>query len=389
MTGSPTLHSDLADEPVVRVRRGAGGPRWRDRSAPRRPLLRLLVAQAALAASAVALVLVGDSLREGAGGHWPSVVLAPVTGLAAIVCLFWVADCVVEMLPARYAARVRPYVYGAPALLLVFAFLVYPVISTIVLSFRDAHGEAFVGLDNYRFALSDDTMVRSLRNTAGWIVIVPLMAVGLGLAFAWLSNTLRRGEALAKATIFMPYALSFVGAAVIWNLVYDWRAEGFGEQVGLLNGIVTALGWAPVPWKQEEPWNNLLLMVILIWIQTGFATVILSAAIKGVPDELLDAARVDGATELRVFRDVVVPFIRPTILVVAAAIVILTLKVFDIVYVMTDGQWGTEVIAERMIKFFFRFDDDGRGAAVAVFLFIAAIPIVIAEIRRARREGLA
>jgi alpha-glucoside transport system permease protein len=355
----------------------------------RRPLLRLLVAQGALLASGGALVVLAGTFDDGARGQLPGVVVAPLLALAAIVCLFWVADCVVDLLPGGRASALRPYVYAGPALLLAAVFLVYPVISTIVLSFKDAHAGSFVGLDNYSFVLSDPAMLRSLRNTAGWMVLVPLVSVGVGLLLATLTNTLRRGEALAKGAIFMPMAISFVGAAVIWNLVYDFRPEGFGEQVGLLNGIVVGLDGSPVSWKQAEPWNNLLLMVILVWIQAGFATVILSAAVKAVPGELLDAARVDGASELRVFRDVVVPVIRPTILVVLAAILILTLKVFDIVYVMTRGDAGTEVIAERMIRWFFRFDNDGRGAAIAVFLFVAALPVVVADVRRARREGIA
>jgi alpha-glucoside transport system permease protein len=293
---------------------------------------------------------------------------------------------VVELLPARYRESVRPYVFVGPALVILSIFLVYPVINTVLISFRDAQGEAFVGLDNFKFVFTDDSMLRAIRNTAGWVILVPLAAVSIGLAFATLADRLRRGEPVAKSLIFLPMAISFAGASITWRLIYSYRPEGFGSNIGLLNGIVTGLSGEPVPWITSEPWNNLLLMVIMVWMQTGFAMVVLSAAIKAVPDEIIEAARIDGASEFQVFRRIIVPSILPTIAVVTTYMVINAMKVFDIIFVMTGGNFGTEVIAERMIRWFFISGHDGRGAAIAVILFVAIIPIMIWNIRRFREQ---
>ncbi len=181
-------------------------------------------------------------------------------------------------------------------------------------------------------------MLRAIRNTLGWIIVVPLFAVSIGLAFATLADRLRRGEAVAKSLIFLPMAISFAGAAITWRLIYSFRPEGFGSNIGLLNGIMIGLGQEPVAWLQQQPWNNLLLMVIMVWMQTGFAMVVLSAAIKAIPDEIIEAARIDGASELQVFRRIIVPSILPTIVVVATYMVINALKVFDIVFVMGSAE---------------------------------------------------
>ncbi len=244
----------------------------------------------------------------------------------------------------------------------------------------------FVGFENYGFVFTDGPMLRSIRNTIGWILLVPLFSVGIGLAFATLADRLRRGEAIAKSLIFLPMAVSFVGASIVWRFIYSFRPEGFGEQIGLLNGIMLGLGAEPVAWLSREPWNNLFLMVIMVWLQTGFAMVILSAAIKAVPDDILEAARIDGATELQVFWRVIIPSIMSSIVVVTTTMLINVLKIFDIVWVMTGGDTGTEVIAERMMRWFFRNDHDGRGAAIAVILFLAIIPVMAFNVRRFRQE---
>jgi alpha-glucoside transport system permease protein len=254
-------------------------------------------------------------------------------------------------------------------------------------SFKDSQGESFVGLENYSFVFTDEGMLRAIRNTVGWIVVVPLLGVSIGLAFATLADRLRRGEAIAKSMIFLPMAISFAGASITWRLIYSFRPQGFGTNIGLLNGVMIGLGQEPVDWLGVSPWNNLLLMVIMVWMQTGFAMVVLSAAIKAIPDEILEAARIDGASELQVFRRIVVPSILPTIAVVTTYMVINAMKVFDIVFVMGSPETrGTEVIAERMIDWFFINNHDGRGAAIAVILFIAIIPVMIVNIRRFREE---
>ena len=241
--------------------------------------------------------------------------------------------------------------FVGPALVIVAIFLVYPVINTIILSFRDARSEEFVGLENYRFLFTDESMLRSIRNTLGWVVLVPLAGVSVGLVFATLADRLRHGEGVAKSMIFLPMAISLVGAAVVWRFIYSFRPEGFGTNIGLLNAVGQGLGHDPVPWLQEQPWNNLLLIVIMVWIQTGFAMVVLSAAIKAIPVEIIEAARIDGASELQVFRRIIVPSILPTITVVVTYMVISSLKVFDIVFVMGNAETqGTEVMAERMVR---------------------------------------
>jgi alpha-glucoside transport system permease protein len=305
--------------------------------------------------------------------------------VGGVFFLFYAMDRVVDVLPERWREGVRPYVFVGPALLVLGVFLVYPLVNTVLTSFRDARSEEFVGLDNYRFLFTDESMLRSMRNTLGWIVLVPLFGVSIGLVFATLADRLRRGEAVAKSMIFLPMAISLVGAAVVWRFIYSFRPEGFGSNIGLLNAVVQGVGREPVPWLQEQPWNNLLLIVILIWIQTGFAMVVLSAAIKSIPVEIVEAARIDGASELQVFRRIIVPSIVPTIVVVTTYMVITALKVFDIVFVMGNAETqGTEVIAERMVRWFFILDHDGRGAAIAVILFLAVIPVMLWNIRRFR-----
>ncbi len=328
-----------------------------------------------------------DFLRDADANRFVLVGVAIAVGVGGVFFLYWAMNWVVNWLPERYREGVRPYVFVGPALVILAVFLVYPVINTILLSFGDRQGNGFVGLDNYEFVFTDDSMQRAIRNTLGWIVIVPVVATSIGLAFATLADRLRRGEAVAKSLIFLPMAISFVGAAVTWSLIYSFRPEGFGTNIGLLNGIKSGLGMSPTAWLQVKPWNNLLLMVIMIWLQVGFAMVVLSAAIKSIPDEIIEAARIDGASELQVFRRIIVPSIAPTIAVVATYMVINAMKVFDIVFVIGAAETNeTEVIAERMIRNFFILDNDGRGAAIAVILFLAVIPVMFFNIRRFREQ---
>ena len=328
-----------------------------------------------------------DYMRDQDSNRLLVIGLALALGVGGIFFLFWAMDRLVNMLPRDVSERVRPYVYVGPALVILAVFLIYPVINTIILSFKDNIGQDFVGLDNFKFVFTDPSMLRSIRNTLLWIVLVPLCAVSIGLIFATLADRLRRGEAIAKSLIFLPMAISFVGAAVTWRLVYGFRPEGFGSNVGLLNGIKLGLGQDPVAWLTIRPWNNLLLIVIMIWIQTGFAMVVLSAAIKSIPDEIVEAARIDGASELQVFRHITVPSVLPTIVVVTTYMVINAMKVFDIVYVMGSPEANqTEVIAERMIQWFFLSNNDGRGAAIAVVLFLAVIPVMVWNVRQFRQQ---
>jgi alpha-glucoside transport system permease protein len=328
-----------------------------------------------------------DFLRDNEANRALIVAVAIIVGAGGIFLLFWAMNRAVDLIPEGLQEGLRPYIFVGPALVILTVFLVYPVFNTIMLSFKDAQGASFVGLDNYSFVFTDSTMLKALRNTAGWIVIVPAVAVSVGLVFATLADRLRRGEAIAKSLIFLPMAISFAGASIVFRLVYSFRPEGFGANIGLLNGIMVGIGKTPVAWLEHQPWNNLLLMVIMIWMQTGFAMVVLSAAIKAIPDEMIEAARIDGASEFQVFRRIIIPTITPTIVVVITYMVINAMKVFDIVFVMGNAEAdGTVVVAERMIRWFFLSGNDGRGAAIAVVLFFAVIPIMIWNVRKFREQ---
>jgi alpha-glucoside transport system permease protein len=350
---------------------------------------RLALALGALAGVVLAVPAAFDFMRDDDANRVTVVGVAILIGVVGVFFVFWAMNQVVDTLPRRVREGARPYVFVGPAIVILGVFLIYPVVNTIVISFRDAGGRGFVGLDNYSFVFSDESMRRSLRNTAGWIVVVPIIAVSIGLAFATLADRLRRGEAVAKSLIFLPMAISFVGAAVTFRLIYSYRPEGFGTNIGLMNGVWQGLGNNPVAWLTKQPWNNLMLMVIMVWMQTGFAMVVLSAAIKAIPEEIIEAARIDGASELQVFRNITIPSILPTIVVVTTYMVINALKVFDIVFVMGNAETnGTEVVAERMIRWFFIKSHDGRASAIAVVLFLAVVPVMVWNIRKFREQEL-
>ncbi|MFB3738603.1 MAG: carbohydrate ABC transporter permease [Candidatus Velamenicoccus archaeovorus] len=352
-------------------------------------LLRVL---SALAIPIVAFLLLWatfDYLRDENANRVFVVGVALVVGVGGVFFLYWGMNRLVDVFPERVRETIRPYVFVGPCLVVLAVFLVYPVINTIMISFKDARSDSWVGLDNYRFVFTDHAMLLSIRNTAGWIIGVPLFSVVIGLIFATLADRLRHGEPVAKSMIFLPMAISFAGASITWRLIYSFRPEGFGSNIGLLNGVMQGLGQNPIAWLQQQPWNNFLLMVIMIWMQTGFAMVVLSSAIKAIPDEIIEAARIDGASELQVFRRIIVPSILPTIVVVTTYMVINALKVFDIVFVMGNAEAdGTVVVAERMIYWFFTGRNFGRGAAIAVVLFVAIVPVMIWNVRQFREQEM-
>ncbi|CAN5344803.1 sugar ABC transporter permease [soil metagenome] len=313
--------------------------------------------------------------------------VALVAGVLGVWVLYWAMDKVVDLLPGTAATAVRPFAFVGPAMVLVTVYLVYPTVQTTIFSFQDADSESFVGFDNYVRIFTESQYLVAIRNSLLWVLIVPAVAVIIGLAFATLADKLgSRSESAAKSLIFLPMAISFVGASAVWVFMYSFRPEGFGEQIGLLNAIWSGLGGQPVDWLGAQPWNNLFLMVILIWLQTGFCMVILSSAIKSVPDELLEAARIDGATEWQVFTRVTLPSVASTITVVWTTTVITVWKVFDIVYVMTGGFDGTQVVAQQMVQEFFTNRNNGVGAALAVLLFVAVVPVLIINVKRFRAQ---
>lgn len=286
----------------------------------------------------------------------------------------------------RMQGIIRPWLFLGPALLLLGVYLVYPVFETIWLSFHDKDGENFVGLNNYIWAFKDSQFRQSIFNNLIWLLVVPAACTAMGLLIAVLTDRLWWGN-LAKSLIFMPLAISFVGASVIWKFVYDYRGEG-QEQIGILNAIVEYFGGSPQVWIALPFWNNFFLMAILIWIQTGFATVILAAALRGIPEDTLEAAVIDGAGPFKIFTRIMVPQIMGTIIVVWTTITVLVLKVFDIVLTMTNGQWDTQVLANLMFDWMFRGGGDfGRGAAIAIVIMLAVLPIMIWNIRQANAEG--
>ncbi|HEY3082140.1 MAG TPA: sugar ABC transporter permease [Chloroflexota bacterium] len=309
--------------------------------------------------------------------------VAAVIGVPAATAGYVVlAERLIEMLPDRRRRAVRPWVWLAPALLLLAVFLVYPALQTLWVSLRDASSVNFVGLENYIYVFGDSVMLIALRNNVIWLVFFTGVTVALGLLIAVLSDRVPY-EGIARAVVFLPMAISFVAAGVIWKFMYDYRPPGL-PQTGTLNAVLTALGFEPQAWLINTPTNNLALIAVAVWTWTGFCVVILSAALKGIPDEVLEASRVDGANEWQIFRYVILPLISPTVAVVTTTMIIFALKAFDIVYVMTNGNFDTEVIANRMYKEMFNFRHFGRAAAIAVVLLLAIVPVMLMNIRRFR-----
>ena len=285
------------------------------------------------------------------------------------------------------ANMIRPWLFLLPAFVLLLIYLAYPVIETLRLSLidRDANN-AFVGLGNYQQMMVDDKFVEAFKNNMLWLIVVPALSTAFGLLAAQLSDRIFWGN-VAKSIIFMPMAISFVGAAVIWKLVYDARPIS-QEQIGVLNALYLYFGGdAPQTWLTTLFWNNFFLMAVLIWIQTGFAMVILSAALRGVPEETIEAAIIDGASPMQIFFKIKAPQIISTIVVVWTTITILVLKIFDIVFAMTNGQWGTQVLANYMFGQLFVANDWGVGSAAAMVLMLLVLPILIWNIYNARKES--
>ncbi len=322
--------------------------------------------------------------------------LAVIIAVSIFVAYFWGSNWLLDRMLATNSSmptdvinqrdnrrsRIRPWLFVIPALLFLTVYLVYPVIETLRLSMFDRLDQHFIWFKNYTWLFGDSGFWQSALNNLGWLIIVPALATSFGLVIAVLADRLWWGH-IAKTLIFMPMAISFVGAAVIWRFVYDYNGPGM-EQIGLLSAITEGLGLSPQPWLTIRYLNSFLLMIILVWIQTGFAMVILSAALRGIPEETIEAARIDGASERQIFFGIMIPQIAGTILVVWTTITIIVLKVFDIVYAMTNGENGTQVLANLMYRWTFINGDSGRGSAIAMIIMIAVLPIMIWNIRRAR-----
>jgi alpha-glucoside transport system permease protein len=350
------------------------------RQAP--PLERALVTVLVLTIMAAALWQGFVFLRDSKAPQWVQMILAIAWGVGGVVASFLVANWCVEQLPSRSKTALTPLVFVGPALALLGWFLVMPVVRTLYMSFMDAGSKKFVGLDNYVYAFTNQSMLEAFSNNVLWLAFGTGFSVGFGLLIALLADrTHPRFEAIVESLIFVPYAVSMVGASVIWRFVYAFQPAG-ASQIGILNAIVTTFGGEPQAWLMLRGMNNLLLIAVLVWLQTGLAMIILSAAVKGIPAELLEAARIDGANEWQVVWDISIPYIQGSIFTVTTMILILTLKVFDIVFTMTGGNYGTEVIANQFYVQMFRSFQYGRGAAIAVVLLVAVVPVMWYNLRQ-------
>jgi alpha-glucoside transport system permease protein len=330
-------------------------------------------------------------LRAGNAPKSVVALVAIVWGVGGVAALYWIFNWLIEMLPDVWMARLQPFVFIGPAMAILLVYLAYPTVNTFWISLFGRDGPAageFVGLSNYVAVFTERVMLEAFRNNIlFWMAIATPLTVAFGLLVAVLAD--RSGyERVAKSLIFMPMAISFVGASVIWNFIYEVKPVGV-EQIGLLNAVVVALGGQPQAWTAYtaiRPFNNLFLVIIVLWLQAGYSMTLFSAALKGIPEEILEAARVDGATEVQVFFRIMIPHIMGTIITVTTTIIIFTLKIFDVVWVMTGGQYGTEVIATQFYRQSFTNRNAGFGAAIAIVLFIAVIPVMIYNLRQFRQQ---
>jgi alpha-glucoside transport system permease protein len=321
-------------------------------------------------------------------GKTLTALITVIVGIGAALLLFWILNFIAELLPGKWEDRIKPYFYIAPAGLAILVYLVYPTILTFINSFKDNFSRNWVGMQNYEDLFKSQDFRDTLYNTFLWILIVPAATVILGLFVATLTDRLGpRGEKLSKTVIFLPMAISLIGAATIWRFVYDAEPKG-STQIGLLNATIGVFGWGPIPWLQKSTLhlNSLLLMVILMWATVGFSMVLLSAAVKSVPAETLEAARIDGASERQIFFRVIVPQIRGTLITVFITVTISVMKVFDIVYANTNGDFNTNVLGNQFWNEISSYFNYGAASAIVVILMIAVIPIMWYQVRHFKSE---
>ncbi|MEE8356157.1 MAG: sugar ABC transporter permease [Anaerolineales bacterium] len=320
-------------------------------------------------------------LRDGDAPKYVITLVAIIWGVGGVALIYYITNWLIEKLPSKWMNRLQPFLFVGPAVAILSWYMAIPTVRTFILSLKDRTGETFVGFENYIAVFSQRIMTVALRNNLLWILFGATLSVLFGLLVAVLADR-SRFEKFAKSMIFLPMAISFVGAGVIWNFIYEVKEAG-SAQIGLLNAVWVGLGGQPQAWTAMlQPWNNLFLIIIVIWLQTGYAMVIFSAAIKGIPGELLEAARVDGATEIQVFFRIMIPYIMGTIITVSTTVVIFTLKIFDVVMVMTGGQFATHVIATQFYRQAFTYQNKGYASAIAIVLVICVIPVMIYNLRQ-------
>lgn len=305
----------------------------------------------------------------------------------ALVGYISLAELVARLIPGRRkSAAVRPWLWLAPAFFFLIVFAVYPVINTVYISFFGPDSAKPVGVANYAYVFSNQELLITLRNSAIWLVLFTLVTVTLGLVMAVLTDRVPY-ESVAKGIIFLPMAISFVAAGVIWKFMYDFRPAGTA-QTGTLNAVLTAVapGFKPQAWLINPPVNNLFLIVATAWVWVGFCMVILSAGLKGISSDVIEAGRIDGASEWQIFRRIIFPLLGATLAVVTTTMVIFALKTFDIVYVMTNGNYNTQIIAFSVYKQMFTDRNFGRAAAIAVILLLAVVPVMWFNLQRFREQ---
>ena len=306
-------------------------------------------------------------------------------GVVAFVVVAGVILLIVDNWPERmWRTGAQTVWFVVPALLLVTVGLVYPALQTLVFAFQGNQDKEFVGFANFAWMFSDTGILLVIKNTAIWVLLTPILATAIGLIYAILIDK-ARGEAIAKVFVFLPMAISFVGAGIIWKFVYAYRATN-RDQIGLLNGIWVGLGGQSQQFLLNPPLNTMFLIVVMVWIQAGFAMVVLSAALKGIPMDMIEAARLDGVNAWQMFTRITIPSIRPTLVVVYVTITIGVLKVFDIVRTMTGANFDTNVVANEMYEQSFVARQEGYGSALAVFLFLLVMPVVIYQVRQLARQ---
>jgi alpha-glucoside transport system permease protein len=324
-------------------------------------------------------------------GKTLTTLITVIAGIGAALLVYWILNKIAELLPGRWEDRVKPYLYILPAFAAITLYLIYPAVLTFINSFKDNLSRQWVGTRNYTDLFQDPSFRQTLFNTLLWIIIVPAVTVVIGLMVAVLTDRLSaQGEKLTKTVIFLPMAISLIGAATIWRFVYDAEPKG-QPQIGILNAFIGIFNWGPVAWLQNSTFhlNSLMLMIILMWAQVGFSMVLLSAAVKGVPVDTLEAARIDGADERQIFFKVVIPQIKGTIITVFITVTIGVMKIFDIVYVNTNGNFNTNVLGNEFYNQISTFVNYGAASAIVVILMIAVIPIMWYQVKHFQAEEAA
>ena len=359
------------------------------------------------------------------------VVIGLLVGSSFVFLLFSGMERLIKLAPRERRDSLEARMFAGPSLFMIGLFLFYPAIRTIYLSFKDRYGTSFVGLENYIWSFNDTEMLVTLRNQIIWLVFVVFFTLFFGLIVGWLTDRLNKGEAFFKSIVFMPMAISAVGASAIFKFIYEYRPPPL-TQIGILNGIRVSAGEKcynnrvidgslkdyadsscnrAIGWLQQRdlsnfqigqnlesaswldnilvnlPLNTVLLLVIMIWAYTGFAAVVFSAGIKSIPTDIMEAGQIDGASELKIFISIVVPYIKSTIIVVGTYMVITVLKAFDIVYVTTRGDLETNLLAVKMLDEFSKYRNIGRSSTVAVLIFICVIPIIIGNTYREKENS--